>query len=208
LLSQLKIVAIALALASLAAPASAQIHQLNSDEMTLFQKISSNSAQQRKKLNLDPILCIVARERGADMARRHYFSHTTPGGKGANFFVRSMGYALPSYYDLSRSGNNIESIGMSTGTSQEMVSLWLNSKPHRAHVMGEVDFYQQQTSIGVGVFRSAEAPYYKYFVFLSAPPNLSPKPRLVILKNPKGVTLASTRPLAAAWAALTGISTP
>jgi len=192
--------------AAMVAPAAAQIHRLNGDEMALFRKISINAGQQRKSMKLDPILCLVARQRGADMARRHYFSHTTPDGKGANFLIGQAGYLLPSYYDLSRSGNNIESIGMNPGTPKQMVSLWLNSSAHRDHVLGELDFFRQQTSVGVGVFRSPEAPHFKYYVFLSAPPNRSLTPRRVALKNPKGVTIATTRPLADAFARFAGVA--
>lgn len=172
-LFQNRVIAVAMGIASwvaIATPANAQIHRLNSDEMTLFKRLAANSRQQRDAVNLDPILCIVARKRAADMANRHYFSHTNPDGQGPNFLVRRAGFVLPSYYDRSRSGNNIESIGMNTGNPRKMVSLWLKSSGHRVHVLGELAFYQQQTSVGVGVFRSPEAPHYKYFVFLSAPP--------------------------------------
>lgn len=186
------------------APAAADIHRLNSDEMALFHKLSINPGQQRKSFNLDPILCIVARQRGADMARRHYFSHTTPDGKGANYLIGEAGYELPTYYDLSRSGNNIESLGMSPGTPKQMVSLWLNSGAHRDHVLGELDFFRDQISIGVGVFRSSQAPHNKYYVFLSAPPNAARNPNAVTLKSPTGVTLATTRRSAVAMAIFTG----
>src|SRR5690348_13839104 len=69
-----KILKIALGIVStmaLVAPATAQIHRLNSDEMTLFKRIAANSGQQRDTVALDPILCIVARKRAADMANRH-----------------------------------------------------------------------------------------------------------------------------------------
>jgi Cysteine-rich secretory protein family len=204
------ILKIAIGLVSMVAtitPATAQIYRLNTDEMTLFKRIAANAEQQRDTLRLDPTLCIVARKRAADMASRHYFSHTNPDGQGANYLVRRAGYMLPSYYDRSRSGNNLESIGMSTGTPQEMVSLWLHSSGHRVHVLGEFDFYRQQTSVGVGVFRSPEAPHYKYFVFLSAPPNASLTPRAMTLKSPTGATLASTRPLANALAPFIGTTT-
>lgn len=187
------------------APAAAQIHRLNSDEMNLFKRVAADSGQQRDPMTLDPILCIVARKRAADMASRHYFSHTNPDGFGANSLIRRAGYVLPSYYDLSRSGNNVESIGMSTGSPQSVVSLWLQSSDHRPHILGELDFYQQQSSVGVGVFRSADAPHYKYFVFLSAPPSASLRPRPAILKSPQGVTLASTRRPASASAPFTGM---
>lgn len=189
------------------APATAGIHRLSSDEMTLFQRISSNAGQQRETATLDPILCIVARQRAADMARRNYFSHTNPSGQGANFLVRRAGFVLPSHYNSALAGNNIESIGMSTGSAKEIFSLWLKSSAHRLHVLGELDFYQEQTSVGVGVFRSPRAPYYTYFVFLSAPPNAALRPRAAVLKNPKGVTIASNPPLADAWARITGTAT-
>ena len=174
------------------APAAAETHTLNRDEMSLFRKISAESGQQRDTMKLDPILCLVARQRGADMARRHYFSHLTPDGKGANYLIGQAGYLLPNYYDLSRSGNNIESIGMSPGSPKQMVSLWLNSPAHRDHVLAELDFFQQQTSIGVGVFRSSKPPYNKYYVFLSAPPNAALDPRPSNPKNPARVTLATS----------------
>ncbi len=188
-------------------PASAEIHRLNSDEMTLFQRISSNAGQQRETVALDPILCIVARQRAADMARRNYFSHTNRSGQGANFLVRRAGFVLPNHYSSTLAGNNIESIGMSTGSAKEIFSQWLKSSAHRLHVLGELDFYREQTSVGVGVFRSPRAPYYKYFVFLSAPPNAALRPRAAILKNPKGATIASNPPLADAWARITGTAT-
>ena len=59
-------------------------------------------------------------------------------------------------------------------------------------MLAESDFNKEQTSIGVGVFKSKQAPYYKYYVFISAPKNLSPSPPLWILKDPKGKVIAST----------------
>ncbi len=188
-------------------PATAEIHRLNSAEATLFKRIATNAGQQRTAVKLDPILCIVARKRAADMAKRDYFSHTNPDGNGPNFLVRRAGYVLPSYYDGSRAGNNIESIGMSAGSPQEMISLWSRSDGHRVHVLGELAFCRQQRSVGVGVYRSPEAPHYKYYVFLSAPRNASLKPRAAILKDPQGVTIASTQPLASALAPFTGPAT-
>ncbi len=173
------------------APATARTHRLSSDEMILFKRISSNSGQQRGSVTLDPILCLVARQRAADMARRNYFSHTNPDGLAANYFVRREGYQLPTYYDPSNSGNNIESIAMGVVGPGEIFSLWLGSSAHRTHVLGEAAFYQEQRSIGVGVARSSRPPYYKYYVFLSAPPNATPRPQAVALLSPKGVKLAS-----------------
>ena len=200
-----RVAGIAMGIILMAAPAHAGIHRLNSDEMDLFHRISTHPGQQREKPTLDPILCIVARQRGADMARRNYYAHTNPSGLGPNFLVSRAGFMLPGYYDSSRSGNNIESIAMSIGNPKEVFSLWLKSSPHRLHVLGGHEFYQQQGAIGVGVFRSPHAPFYKYYVFLSAPPNASLHVRSAILTSPKGAILANTRPFTDPVAAFTGM---
>jgi hypothetical protein len=168
-------------------------HQLNKAEMKLFKLVAADASQKRATLNLDPILCKVARARAADMVQRNYFSHVNPDGKGANYFIRRKGYILPDSYDASASANNVESIGQSTGTPASVLSLWKNSEFHRLHLMGESPFYRAQKSIGIGIVRSPKAPYYKYFVFISAPPNLSKNPPLWILKNPSGKVIATTQ---------------
>jgi hypothetical protein len=180
-----------------AAPVDARAHRLNTDEIKLYDLFSSNSLQKRGKTSLDPILCIVARERASNMARQGYFAHVNPDGFGANFLVRRAGFLLPSHYDGSKSGNNIESLAMTTGDARQAYSLWMNSSGHRGHMLGELDFYKQQTSIGVGVYRSPQSPYYKYYVLLSAPKNLSPRPPQRILKSPKGKIIARTKGMVA-----------
>ena len=177
-------------------PASAVSHKLNTDEMKMFQLVSGSRLQKRTQIHLDPILCKVARQRAADMAKRNYFSHVNPNGQGPNYLAKRAGFMVPSYYDQSVSGNNIESIAMTPGNSKEVFGLWLNSDGHRVHLLGDLDFYKQQSSVGVGVFRSPVAPHYKYYVFLSSPANASARPPLVILKNSKGKVIASTRPIA------------
>jgi uncharacterized protein YkwD len=175
-----------------ACTASAGVHRLNTDEMKLFRLAANDHGQKRGKVTLDPILCKVARERASDMARKNYFNHVNLNGQGPNHLIRRAGYGLPSFYDKSRSGNNIESIAMTTGDSKSAFTLWMNSDGHRPHLLGEQAFYKEQTSVGVGVFRSPNPPYYKHYVFLSAPANESTLPPLLILKDPKGKILART----------------
>lgn len=135
------------------------------------------------------------------MARRNYFGHVNPGGRGPNFLVRKAGLVLPPFYDSSFSGNNIESIAMHTGGPKEVFALWMDSGPNRTHLLGHEGFYKEQTSVGVGVFRSPNPPHYRYYVFLSAPANASTRPPSVTLKNPKGKIITRTRHAAAALAA-------
>lgn len=173
--------------------APAQVHRLNTDEMKMFQLASKNPGQKRGKMTLDPILCKTARERASDMAKRNYFSHVNPNGQGPNFLIRRAGYVLPLYYDKSRAGNNIESIAKTVGDSKAAFKDWMNSSGHKPHLLGENAFYKEQTSVGVGVFRSPKPPHYRHYVFLSAPANASKSPPLLILQDPKGKVLARTR---------------
>lgn len=77
------------------APAEARVHRLNTDELKLYKVVSSSSKQNREVMDLDPILCKVAQDRGADMDRRGYFGHTNPDGLAANFLVQRAGFELP-----------------------------------------------------------------------------------------------------------------
>ncbi|MES2924500.1 MAG: CAP domain-containing protein [Verrucomicrobiota bacterium] len=166
--------------------------------MKIFERVTGNPGQMRRIVSLDPILCKVARQRAVDMERRNYFNHVNPSGQGPNFLVRRAGYFLPSYYDGSKSGNNIESIAMTTGTAREAFALWINSSPHKTHLLGVDSFYREQTSIGIGVYQSKSFPHYKYYVFISAPANAAKRPPLVILQDSKGKIVARTRPSVAA----------
>ena len=172
--------------------------QMKSAEMKLFNLVKQDKDQQRDELSLDPILCKVARARATDMVKRNYFSHVNPDGKGANYLVEHAGYVLPDYYDHSAPANNIESIGMSTGTAAGMLASWKKSKYHRPHLMGEIAFYKAQVRVGVGICTSSKAPYNKYFVFISAPPNASLNPPFWILKSPSGKVIATTGSAASA----------
>ena len=83
--------------------------QLNSQEQRIVALMQSTGGQQRAFLTVDPILSKVARAKAADMAKRRYFAHTNPDGKGPNYMVKQAGYSLPAGYDQSADGNNIES---------------------------------------------------------------------------------------------------
>ncbi len=144
-------------------------------------------------MKLDPILCKVARNRAKDMARNSYFGHIDLLGRGPNWLAKRAGYTLPSWYDLSRSGNNIESIVLTGGKTAAALRLWKSSLPHRIHILGTIPFYRDQESIGVGTFTTTGTPSQTYYVFLSAPENLAQRPPLLTLKNPAGRAISNTR---------------
>lgn len=185
------IVAVA-GLTACAIPAVAATHKLNASETALFKMISHHPSQGRIRMKLDPILCEVARERAKDMAVHSYFGHVDRLGRGPNRLVTRAGFTLPFYYDLSKSGNNIESIVATSGGTRQAFELWLGSPTHRMHVLGESAFYQNQEAIGVGVYQADGQPGQTYYVFLSAPENPANPQRVVVLRNPDGKVISRT----------------
>jgi uncharacterized protein YkwD len=101
-----------------------------------------------RALRGDGDLARAARRHSADMVRRSYFSHVTPGGADLGARIRAVGYGS------GRSWRAGEALGWGTGaraTPAELVDEWLASPPHRRILLDPG--YRE---LGVGV--SAGAP--------------------------------------------------
>jgi uncharacterized protein YkwD len=101
-----------------------------------------------RPLRGDGDLARAARRHSADMVRRTYFSHVTPGGSGLGDRIRAVGYGSGHAW---RAG---EALGWGTGaraTPADLVDEWLASPPHR-HIILDPGYRE----LGVGV--SAGAP--------------------------------------------------
>lgn len=123
--------------------------QLNEQEANVAAKMSSDPQQRRKTMVCDPILVEVARARARDMATRNYFNHVTPEGTGPNYWVTQAGYALPSWYDHSRSANNLESIAAGYATADDAWNAWMGSSHHKTHLLALNSFYADQVNFGI-----------------------------------------------------------
>jgi uncharacterized protein YkwD len=91
-------------------------------------------------------------------------------GYGPNYLVAQAGYDLPDWWSDSKDANYIESIAAGYSTAQAAWEGWLNSSSHRTHVLGENDFWAEQTNYGMGYVYIAGSPYGHYWVFITAPP--------------------------------------
>lgn len=169
----------------------AKKHKLSRDEAELFRLIQNDRIQTRREMTLDPILCLVARKRAREMARKNEFAHIDAKGNGPNRRVTKAGYRLPATYETSKTANNIESILRTTGSNRFAMKVWKSSEGHKVHVFGLYDFYRAQKCIGIGSAMSKSGE--RFCVFLSAHPNVSRKPPKVILLDPNGKVLAKTR---------------
>ena len=142
------------------------------EEAIIFSLTQSHPLQERTQLIIDSRLSQAAQARADDMAARSYFSHTNPDGLGPNYIAQNVyGYTLPSFYDMSAAGNNIESIAFeqgypSTGMGQRFFNGWLNSPGHRRQILAEDDFSKAQNRVGIGITSVGNKTYG---VFLSAP---------------------------------------
>ena len=166
----------ALAAAVLAAvlsfPQDARAVPLGPEEQEVADFLTGDRGQQRNRnrMTLDPVLTEVARAHAADMARRHYFSHTNPDGNGPNFLARAAGYELPSSWGKSRAENFIESIGAGYATPAAAWDGWMHSQSHRTHLLAQSSFYRDQTNFGVGFYSDPASPFVRYWVIITAPP--------------------------------------
>jgi len=99
----------------------------------------------------DARLMRAANRHAADMARRHYFSHVSPGGASPLRRARSAGWR----------GGVAEAIAWGCGTRSSpraTVQAWLASPPHRAIVLG------RGGAAGIGFKRAAGCGGRGYWV--------------------------------------------
>jgi len=132
--------------------------------------LTTDTGQRRPTLVHNSILTRVARERALDMAERDYFNHTNPDGYGPNYLVRQAGYVLFAGYGAGDDANNIESIAAGYSTPERAWEGWMNSSGHKCHLLGEEQFYREQTEYGVGYAHRTASYYIHYWVVIIAKP--------------------------------------
>ena len=139
-------------------------------EQRLFTLMRDDSRQGRKGMVWHDVLAKVAELRCWMQAKRRYTGHVDPEGYGANYYVRVNGYRLPDWYSQELDANNVESLAHAgNGDVDACWQGWLNSAPHRAHVLGENDFYAAQVNVGVAYFFLEGSEYGHYWAVISAP---------------------------------------
>lgn len=144
--------------------------QLSAEEEAMAYLLTTSPDQQRPTLVCNAELTAIARSRAEDMAHRAYFAHVNPDGYGPNYLAQQTGYVLPSFYDQSPTGNNIESIGGGTNNAEAMWEAWMNSEKHSTHLLGANPFFKDQSEYGIGFIQSDDSQYKFYWVILSAQP--------------------------------------
>ena len=155
---------------------------LSPEEQVIANHLVSDPNQHRPFLHLDPILTKVARQRAADMAARGYFDHVDPQGYGPNWKVAHAGYALPAGWTNPVSLNYIESIAAGESTAGATWNDWMNSTPHKDHLLALESAFAQETSYGVGYANVPGSKYTYYWVVITCPP--APNPPQIAITSP------------------------
>lgn len=130
----------------------------------------SDPNQGRPALILDPIIEGVARARAKDMAVRNYFSHVNPDGVAANYLLRQAGYQLPAWWGTDPTANYVESIASGSPSAAVTWTAWMNSPPHKVHLLAQNSFFATETHYGVGYYYDPNSAYQYYWVVITAPP--------------------------------------
>ena len=97
-----------------------------------------------RPLRLNHKLSTAAQRHSRAMARKKFFSHTSPGGASFVDRIRSTGYL--SGARIWTVGENIAYGSGNRSTPRSIGSAWMNSPPHRANILSG-----SFRSIGIGV---------------------------------------------------------
>ena len=103
--------------------------------------VASLTNEQRSENNAVPLkenelLNEAARLKAEDMARKGYFSHTTPEGYSSWYWLQKIGYSYT---------NAGENLAVNFSDSKDVVDAWMKSPTHRSNIVKPV-----YTEIGIG----------------------------------------------------------
>jgi uncharacterized protein YkwD len=132
-------------------PTAATVGQATSEVICLVN--AERADRGLHALRPDGALRRAAVRHSADMVRRTYFSHVTPGGADFGDRIRDVGYGKGQAW---RAG---EALGWGTGTRATPAALvdeWLDSPPHR-HILLDPGFRELGVGIAAGAPRSVSA---------------------------------------------------
>jgi uncharacterized protein YkwD len=128
----------------LAGPAAAAAATPQARVVTLVNAARARAGCAPLKVNAQ--LTKAAQGHSADMAKRNYFAHNTPGGVTPWTRIAQAGYPKAAL---------AENIAAGQPTADQVVRAWLNSPPHRANILN-----CGLRSVGTGVARGGTYGIY------------------------------------------------
>lgn len=140
-------------------------------EQEFIKLLFEHPDQKHKVLVENKILTQLAQQRANDLATRNYIAHVDLNGIGPNHHATCLGYKFPSYYGHELTDNNIESIEAGSESAQDAFTNLINEIYHRQHLLGEIDFYAEQTEFGIARAYNQFSDFKYYWVIEIAKPN-------------------------------------
>lgn len=138
----------------------------NPKALELYRLLRDDARQQRAELVCNPLLVTAAQARARGLSTVDPWAHYDHNGVYANAYVRAAGCALPGSYGQ---GNNVESLGAGMDTAARAFQSLVDDSPaHRQHLMGEIDFFREQTEVGIG-YAEGSNTYQYYWVVITTP---------------------------------------
>lgn len=135
---------------------------LSPEAQALAALVMEHPLQARPRLRCSALLSRVAASKAREMAELGRVSHGL-GVTPPNRRLRLAGYALPRWYPRVMS-NQVESIAGGFDSPHSVLSAWMDSPPHRAHLMADHALYLEQDEIGVGFHYAPRSEHGEYWV--------------------------------------------
>ena len=121
----------------------------------------------RPQLTWNESLANAAQSKAEDMAKRNYYRHTAPGGRGINIMIHEAGYRLVDAFLDHPRNNNFESISAGLDEGEATIMGLIASARHRKHLLG-LEFWANALDIGIGFAANPDSRYRYYWVFVIA----------------------------------------
>ena len=117
----------------------------------------------RPQLTWNESLANAAQSKAEDMAKRNYFRHTAPGGRGINIMIHEAGYRLVDAFLDNPARNNFESITAGHDKGEAAIMSLIPSASHRKHLLGLSEFWANALDIGIGFAENPDSRYQYYW---------------------------------------------
>lgn len=136
-------------------------------------KINLDKVEKRTALVWNDTLAKVAQQKAIDMARKKYFGHITPDGKGINVMIDAAGYTLPKEWLKSKKENYFESIVAGVTSGEDAIKTLIidafePSLGHRKHLLGIDDWNAGLKDVGIGYVKAPGTEYKVYVCVIIA----------------------------------------
>lgn len=134
---------------------------LDDQSIQLAKLIIESPGQHRQQMFCNKELSRIANVKARLMAKADRISHNidniTP-----NELLQNEGVVLPYVYQ--NLGNQVEAVLGGMETAQETLDYFMRSPDHKAHLLGENNFFHEQNQIGVGYYLDESTKYEEHWV--------------------------------------------